>query len=254
MLLLLLNILRESSSLNSSFNSIFSPSHYNPFYQQLQQESQPNRVKPEFNTLNNNKLNGQSFQSTQKIQQGNENTAYFPKADERYYYQGNQQQQSNQKYYANTQNDQMQYDQKLQSMNNQSTNEKNLNAQNLEANSSTINKNNNNHVQQHQNQLGYAETNEFFVQPPFFNQNPNFINQYNGYSLNTMPLAFPPSFSHQLATLSLDQQKYLLEQQRALVLTLAVTEQMAQIQLNQQGFKFLTAIEIRIILKFAPKK
>ena len=232
--------------MNSSFNSIFSPSHYNPFYQQLQQESQLNH-KQEF-SIPNNKLNGQNFQSPPKMQQENEKSRlqYFPQADERYYYHANQQQQQqqqNQQYYVNNQR---QFDQ--QSNDNQNShqfsnsNEKNQNVKHLNTNVSTVNANNNSIQQQQQqiqqhNKFNYIQnsSNELFIPPPNYNQNPNFLSQYNGYSLNAMPLAFPPSFSHQLATLSLDQQKYLLEQQRALVLTLAVTEQMAQIQLNQQG-------------------
>lgn len=60
-------------------------------------------------------------------------------------------------------------------------------------------------------------------------------NQANSANINRMPLAFPSSFSHQLATLSLDQQNYLLQQQRALVLHLAATEQYAQDVQNMQS-------------------
>ncbi len=221
---------------------------------QLQQESQQNR-KQEFishnnnnNNNNQNKLNGQNFPS-QKMQQLNDNSNSKPlnfQQTNLNYNQANQQQQ----YYANLHNNQKQSHQHRQSTNdtrnNQqfiNTNEKSLNSN---TNLSTVNGNN----ISDQQQINYSVPNDIIVppQPPphpyFYSQNPNFLNQYNGYSLNAMPLAFPPSFSHQLATLSLDQQKYLLEQQRALVLTLAVTElraqsllteQMAQIQLNQQG-------------------
>ena len=43
-----------------------------------------------------------------------------------------------------------------------------------------------------------------------------------------MPLAFPPSYSHHLATLSADQRNYLLQQQHQLVLNLTANEQYNQ--------------------------
>ena len=92
----------------------------------------------------------------------------------------------------------------------------------------------NNQSQQNQMASYSRPPNDVFMQPAFLNQNAQIAN-YSNVQLGAMPLAFPPSFSHQLATLSLDQQKYLLEQQRALVLTMAATEQMAQLQMNQQG-------------------
>ena len=107
---------------------------------------------------------------------------------------------------------------------------------NSSSSSNEMNKNNNfvpqktqSHTQQSM-QNSYARPNEHFI--PSQNKNANLAN--GGNQLGAMPLAFPPTFSHQLATLSLDQQKYLLEQQRALVLALAATEQMAQYQMGQQ--------------------
>ena len=52
----------------------------------------------------------------------------------------------------------------------------------------------------------------------------NIINYFNLNHINTMPLAFPQSYSHHLATLSPDQQKYLLDQQKALFMKLEAAE------------------------------
>ena len=60
--------------------------------------------------------------------------------------------------------------------------------------------------------------------PPHQYINPNF--NYNNV------LAFPPAFSHQLATLTIDQQNYLLQQQKLLVMAMAASEQKVQSDIN----------------------
>lgn len=217
---------RESSSLNSSFNSIFSPSHFNPFYQhqqQQQQESQPNynqEYKKNLHVNNSNQINGQNFysQKTQPPQPTmNKKTEFKDETTTR------------QENYENPKN--IQSNQKLLEPSSHQTTNINSPYNPLTPQRQLF--------QQHHSQTSEQIQNGKYLNnqqgQQNFHQNPKMLfNDKN--NLGTMTLAFPPSFSHQLATLSLDQQKYLLEQQRTLVLTLAATEQMTQFQMNQQGF------------------
>lgn len=72
-----------------------------------------------------------------------------------------------------------------------------------------------------------------------------FINNSKNYSIKNesdstyQKLAYPASFSHQLATLSPDQQNFLLQQQNELVLALSATENFVQ---SQQNMFFLNNV------------
>lgn len=74
--------------------------------------------------------------------------------------------------------------------------------------------------------------------PTNFTNVPSINNIFTANQLNSIPqqfndnrlqkLVYPPSVSHQLATLSPDQQNFLLQQQNELVAALAASEQFAQ--------------------------
>ncbi len=204
--------------MNESFSNKFLYNQFNSHYQtpesHYKNSNKPVHFFNETNKLNSNNINNQSQNDVKVIQRIKPNNDLNR-------IQNNQIKPQSQTI-TKTKNefDLQNYDQSVPIYSNNNNNNNN-NSNQSENGAKVINKLRPNNLNlQPKTSKNFQQGTFQFSQPqpqPHPYMNPNF--NYNNV------LAFPPAFSHQLATLTVDQQNYLLQQQKLLVMAMAASEQ-----------------------------